>query len=257
MPPLGDVVERQRHRGLRQVEAVAEAAAPEIVEELRLRKFRRAFDAAIDRVDDLGEALSEIGERRVAGHGALAAIGLRRQPRAQRIGIVAHLGLLVAIDARHLAQHIDEARPAVARLVGEIGAAPERLGVGGEEHGQRPAAMLAKLVQRRHVDGVDVGTLLAVDLDVDEEVVHHLRGGVVLEALMGHDMAPMAGGIADREQDRLPRALGLGERLRPPGPPMHRVVLVLEEIGARLAAKAILARRRIRLGICHRASNRV
>ena len=112
-------------------------------------------------------------------------------------------------------QHMRKAGTAVARVLGEVGAAPERLGVGGEEHGERPAALLAELVQRRHVDGIDVGALLAVDLDVDEEVVHHRGGPVVLEALMRHDVAPMAGGVADREQDGLSRALGLGRGLWP------------------------------------------
>jgi hypothetical protein len=34
---------------------------------------------------------------------------------------------------------------------------------------------------RVHVDLVDVGALLAVDLDVDEELVEQRRGGRVLE----------------------------------------------------------------------------
>src|SRR6516164_7709951 len=34
-----------------------------------------------------------------------------------------------------------------------------------------PAAVLAQVMQRRHVDLIDVGALLAVDLDVDEQFV--------------------------------------------------------------------------------------
>ena len=49
----------------------------------------------------------------------------------------------------------------------------------------------------------------------------------------------MAGGIADREQDRLAGRAGLGERRLAPGAPMHRVVLVLEQIGARLLAEQV------------------
>ena len=107
------------------------------------------------------------GSRRAAGSnfGASACFSA--------VGVLPHLVRLVAIDARDLLQHMREGRAAVARVLGEIRAAPERLGVGGEEHGERPAALLAELVQRAHVDGVDVGALLAVDLDVDEEVVHH------------------------------------------------------------------------------------
>ena len=57
--------------------------------------------------------------------------------------------------------------------------------------------MLAEVMQRRHVDLIDVGAFLAIHFDVDEEIVHHLRGCRVLEALVRHDVTPMAGGIAD------------------------------------------------------------
>src|SRR5204862_2061850 len=92
-------------------------------------------------------------------------------------------------------------------------------------------------------DLIDVGTLLAVDLDVDEQLVHHPRRRLVLKALMRHDVAPVAGGIADRQQDRLILLLGLGERFGPPWPPIHRIMLMLQKIGAGLAAKAVLVRR--------------
>ena len=211
------------------------------------------------RVDELEQPPREIGERRVAGNRIWTGlIEFRREPVFQRLGVLPHLRLLVAIDARDLLQHMHEGRPAVARLLGEVRAAPEGLGVGGEEHGERPAALLPELVQRRHVDGVDVRALLAVDLDVDEEVVHHARGLCVLEALMRHHVAPMAGGVADREQDRLAGTLGFSERTGPPRPPMHRVLLVLEEIGARLAAETIsFSRAFLYRGVCHWASNRL
>ena len=54
----------------------------------------------------------------------------------------------------------------------------------------------------RHVDRVDVRPLLAVDLDRDEVGVE-LRGGRrVLERLVRHHVAPVAGRVADREQHR-------------------------------------------------------
>ena len=51
------------------------------------------------------------------------------------------------------------------------------------------------MVQRRHVDLVDVGPLFAIDFDVDEQLVHHARRFVVLKALVRHDMAPVAGRV--------------------------------------------------------------
>ena len=125
------------------------------------------------------------------------------EPLHQRVAVLADLVRLLAKQPRNLAQHVDEGRPAVARGLREISAAPDRLALRRQEHGQRPAALLAEMMQRRHVDLIDVGALLAVDFDVDEQLVHH-RGGVgVLEAFVRHDMAPVAGGVADREQDRL------------------------------------------------------
>ena len=136
-----------------------------------------------------------------------------------------------------------KARAAVAGRGREIGAAPERARLAVEEHGQWPAALLAKAVQGAHVDGVDVGALLAVDLDVDEQLVHDRGDGRILEALVRHDVAPVAGGVADREQDGFARSLGLGQRPGAPRPPVDRVVLVLQQIGAGLAGEAVLAHR--------------
>ena len=59
-----------------------------------------------------------------------------------------------------------------------------------------------------HVDRVDVRALLAVDLDADEVLVHERRGLGVLEGLALHHVAPVAGGVADREQDRAGPARG-------------------------------------------------
>jgi hypothetical protein len=152
------------------------------------------------------------------------------------------LGLL-AKQPGDLLHHVDEAGPAIARYLREIGAAPHRFAVGGQEHGERPAALLAQVMQRGHVDLVDVRPLLAVDLDVDEEIIHDRRGRGVLEAFMGHDMAPVARRIADREQDRLVALLGRGQRIGSPRPPVHGIVPVLQQIGAGLEGQAIFVRR--------------
>ena len=203
MPPWAIWTKRELAGVERIVQAVTQAGAPEEIEELRLRKFRRASDAAMHGIDDLDEPRGEIGKRRVGRHVALVGARLRLEPLLQQLGVVADGRLVLAKDPRDFVQYTDESWTAIARVLGEVGAAPERLRLRGEEHGQRPAALLAELVQRAHVDRIDVRALLAVDLDVDEQVVHHGGGGFVLEALMRHDVAPMAGRVADREQDRL------------------------------------------------------
>jgi len=55
------------------------------------------------------------------------------------------------------------------------------------------SAPVREELDRAHVDLVDVGPLLAVDLDVDEELVHEARRRLVLERLVGHHVAPVAG----------------------------------------------------------------
>ena len=87
-------------------------------------------------------------------------------------------------------------------------------------------------MQSLHVEAIDIRTLLTVDLDRDEMVVHELGGFGVFEAFMGHDMAPVAGSIADRKDDRLVLGFGPGEGFIAPGHPVHGVVLVLKQIGA-------------------------
>jgi hypothetical protein len=83
---------------------------------------------------------------------------------------------------------------AVARFVREIRAAEERHLVGREEHGERPAAVpLREHGLRDLVDLVDVGALLAIHLDVHEELVHHAGDALVLERLVRHHVAPVAG----------------------------------------------------------------
>ena len=80
--------------------------------------------------------------------------------------------------------------------------------------GQPPCSPIA--CSARHVDVVDVGPLLAVDLHVDEQARSSGGGFGVLERLVRHDVAPVAGGVADRQQDRAVAPLGLRERLRRP-----------------------------------------
>ena len=63
-------------------------------------------------------------------------------------------------------------RQPVPRLRRQVGAAEERLALRRQEDGQRPAAAAGQRDDRVHVDRVDVGPLLAVDLDADEVLVH-------------------------------------------------------------------------------------
>src|SRR5262245_5902410 len=248
---LADALERDLDRREIALLAGALPCPPQEFEQHAVREFRRAAQAAMHGIDQAAELLrSAVELSRPDDDHALRRGGLR-QPFHERAAIMLDALRLLAEHARDLAQYVDERRLAITAGLREIRAAPERLALRRQEHCERPAAMLAHQVQRRHVDLVDVGTLLAVDFDVDEEVVHYCRSGVVLEALVRHHMAPVTGGIADREQDRLVGALGLFQRRRVPRPPIDRIVLMLQEIGRGFLRQAVLVGRCC--GRCHKA----
>ncbi len=218
-------------------------------------------EAAVLAVEAAGERLD----------GAVGGAGAGRHPGGLHplLEVVAHgarhlLGLLLDLRAApgpglgEAGQHGGEAGPAVAVLGGEVGAGVERLELRGEEDRVRPAAVPGEDLGGGHVDLVEVRPLLAVELDVDEVAVHRLGDRRVRERLPLHHVAPEAGRIADREEDRLLLAAGARERLLPPRVPVDRVVPVEAEIRAALPAQpvggACLAPA---LGLAHPASSPV
>ena len=181
------------------------------------------------------------------------ARGHRRRPAQVLAQLAGHaldvLGLGLPRVGQRL-EHLPEARLPVPRLVREVGAREERVAVVVEHACHRPPAVPGHRRGRVHVDGVHVRPLLAVDLDADEVLVEVRRGGLVLERLVRHHVAPVAGGVPDAQQHRHVAPPRLLERRRLPLPPVDRIVGVLEEIGAGCRSKtvhvAIIARPRPR-----------
>ena len=62
----------------------------------------------------------------------------------------------------------------------------------------------------------------------------------ILERLALHHVTPVAGGVADRQQQRLVLGAGPGERLLAPRIPVDRVVGVLEQVRAGLVGEAVV-----------------
>src|SRR5690606_20101452 len=163
-------------------------------------KLGRRADASVNRIDQCLELASGLGN------------DLRWQSAGQRCrsyktlqqghSVNVYAVSVAAVDVVNCHQYVDKARPTPTRLLREVGAAPERFAGWSEEHCQRPAALLPKCMKSRHIDLVDVRSFLPVDFDVDEMLVHDCSDGRILEALVGHDVAPVAGGIANGEQDR-------------------------------------------------------
>ena len=145
----------------------------------------------------------------------------------------------VAKQPSDFPQRVNKARSAISGSLGEVRASPNRLALAGKKHRQRPAALLPEVMQRRHVDLVDVRSFLTVDFDVDKELVHDSGDVFVFEAFVRHDMTPMAGRVPDGEQNGLVVMLRLAECVRAPRPPVHRVVFMLQKIRTALAGKPI------------------
>ena len=174
----------------------------------RRRELRRAAEAAPAVVEVAGERGHRDRQvhgtgRRVARRSQRARRERRRDPHAGRQDVLASLLPRLA-DRR--GQQLREGRQPVARLRREVGAGVEGPALVVEEDGHRPAAVPGQADGGLHVDRVDVGPLLAVDLDADEALVHQCRDRLVLERLVRHDVAPVAGRVADRQEDRARRA---------------------------------------------------
>ena len=136
-------------------------------------------------------------------------------------------------------QNLGERGHAVARLGREVGSAIEGVPLGCEKDRHGPAAAAGHGLHGGHVDLVQVGALLPVDLDVDEMPIQDGSGPIVLKGLVGHDVAPMAGGVTDAEKDRFVLVARFLQRLFAPRIPFHGVAGVLEQIGAGFIDQAV------------------
>ncbi len=105
---------------------------------------------------------------------------------------------------------------AMALLGREVRPGIERPAVGSAEDRHRPTAGAGESLGGRHVDGIEIWPLLPVDLDRHEPLGQIRCRGRVFEALVRHDVAPVARGIPDRKKDRL--VLLLGPVATPPRP---------------------------------------
>ena len=219
------------------------------VDEAGLGELRRTAEAA-----PLGiEATLEFVHRRGQQVRRLSVAGVEEGRRVrhadhrgalgdgpgQLVGLFLHLVAPVLPDVGEGVEDGGERRPALEIGGWEVGAAVEGSTVGGEEHAHRPATGTGDGLDRLHVDGVDVGSLLAVDLHADERRVEALGHDGVLERLVGHDVAPVAGRVAHGQEDRPVLGRGPGERLLAPRVPVDRVVRVLLQVGTGLGGQAV------------------
>ena len=127
----------------------------------------------------------------------------------------------------------------MAVLRWEIGSAIERLAIWGEKHRHRPAAATDQHLHRIHIDFINIRPFFPVNLDIDEQLIHQRGNVFVLKGLVRHNVAPVARRIANAQQNRFVFSLGFGKSLCAPRVPVHRVVGMLEQVGARLRRQTV------------------
>ncbi len=126
------------------------------------------------------------------------------------------------------------------QLSWEIGAREDGHLLGCEKDGQGPAARGSRhQLMGRLVNLVEIRAFFPVHLDIHEQRVHQLGRRLVFERLMCHDMAPVACGIADGEQDGFVLISSQLQRFFIPGEPIYRVVRVLQEIRTRFVMELV------------------
>jgi hypothetical protein len=177
-------------------------------------------------------SIEELGRHRSPYR--VEALTLRSADRLDHRGTLTHhVVTLVPPRIGDRPDQTDEGIPGV------VGAAEERFPFRRGEDGHRPATLAGHRLGSRHVHGVDVGALLTVHFDGYHRRVDDLGRRTILKRLMCHHVAPVACGIAHRDQDRDVPATCLRECLRTPLPPVHGVVPVLEKIGRGRATKPV------------------
>ena len=140
---------------------------------------------------------------------------------------------------RHAGQDPPEGRHPVRRFLGVVRAGVERTSLRREEGGERPPPVPVHRLHGIHVDAVEVGPFLAVDLDRDEPLVHQRGRLVILERFALHHVTPVARGVPDRQEDRHVAVARRSEGRFAPRVPVDGVVRVLQEVRARLAYEPV------------------
>ena len=131
----------------------------------------------------------------------------------------------------NLFQQLHQPQPAAPAPGRQIGSRPEGFLVRGHQNGQRPAAGSGQRLAGRHIYPVHVRPLLPVHLDGDKPPVQYPGHLLILKGLPSHDVAPVAGGVADGQKDRLVLNDGGVKSLLPPAVPVDGVFRVLEQVG--------------------------
>ena len=138
-----------------------------------------------------------------------------------------------------------KSRPPVSVIRGPISPAEKGLQLGRQEDRHRPTAAARRRLDVGHVRAVHVRPLFPVQLDGNKMPVQDFSNGGVGKRFALHDVAPVAGVVADGKEDGLVFAPRLFECLLTPGEPIHGVRRVKEQIRTFFADQAVRRVRRL------------
>src|SRR5438552_14506064 len=116
----------------------------------------------------------------------------------------------------YLLQHLIKTGPDMLVLRRPIRADIKRLQIWCQEYVQRPATLPGHGLNEGHVDFIDIGPFFAIDLDAHTMLVQIISHFLALEGFALHHVAPVAGRVADAQENRVVFAPGLGESLLSP-----------------------------------------
>ena len=150
-----------------------------------------------------------------------------------------HLRAFGLPDCADPPEDVGKPGTAVPGLRGKICPAVEGSPLRREEHRHGPPAVLPHRLQGGHIDPVEIGSLFTIDFDADEIPVEDGGDGIVFERLPLHHVAPVAGGVPDREEHGDVPVARAFKCLFAPGVPVDGIVGVLQEVGTLFVDQAV------------------
>ena len=196
--PLTHLCQRMKHHFEIALAFGMVIVAQEKLIDPRIGKFRRLSQPAVVRIIGAGNLLGTLPDR-IQRESAFRFLRFGHPLQGGENLVDAFLNILrfFAVRLGDARQDSREAGHTLAIFGREIGPAVEGLAVGCEKRRHGPAAPAGQHLHRVHVDLVEIRALLAIDLDTDEKIVHQGSDLFVLERLVLHHVAPVAGGVAD------------------------------------------------------------
>ena len=171
-----------------------------------MRKFRLRSESAIVFVElpqrGLHQLVNDAGMQ-IRGSAGKDFVIFDRSHDA--IGRLNDFVIAIVVRMGHRQQHMAEARPTIAFVLGKICPAKEWLAFRSQNDGQWPTALSAHRLHCRLISRIHVEPLIAIDLDRDKVSIDDFGNLGIFVGFAIHHVTPMAPHRADIQQDWLVR----------------------------------------------------